>query len=80
MKTLSKVNGTIGKVINDNLQTINAATTKDSLVECICEILKTSNNPDKFSFIQTLNNCDSLTGARMYVYNYLLAGDGYRAV
>lgn len=80
MVELSKVKGTIGKVINDNLAAINSATSKVQLVSTLESLLAESTNGDKDRFLSMVKGSRNLTGALTVCYNYMLAGDGLRAM
>lgn len=76
MKNLSNVQGTIGKIIRDNMITISSIGTQKELVTFCEDLLKDSNNADKDNFLSVLKSKKGLMKAQEYVCNYMLKGDG----
>lgn len=74
---LSSKKGTIGKVIKDNLNYINAARSKAELVTLMESALDQSTNKDKENFLSTLRQQRSLQAGMTFLYNYMLKGDGF---
>lgn len=80
MVKLSSKNGTIGKIIKDNLDKINASTSKASLIMLMEELLKDSKNSDKDRFLTALKSKYSHVDAMTFCYNYMFAGDGLKVL
>ena len=76
MKEPSTVQGTIGKLIKDNMISIGSAKTQGELITLCENILKNSNNADKDNFLSTLKSKRGLMKAQEYICNYMLKGDG----
>lgn len=76
MRNLSNVQGTIGKIIRDNMITISSIGTQKELVTFCEGLLKDSNNADKDNFLSVLKSKKGLMKAQEYVCNYMLKGDG----
>lgn len=80
MVKLSSKNGTIGKVIKDNLDKINSSTSKAALMALMEDLLKDSTNADKDRFLTTLRSKRSHLDAMTFCYNYMFAGDGLKVL
>lgn len=76
MKELSTVQGTIGKLIKDNMATIGQASSQNELVRFCENLLKDSTNADRDNFLSTLKSKRGLVAAQTYIVNYVLKGDG----
>lgn len=76
MRNLSNVQGTIGKIIRDNMTAISSIGTQRELVTFCEDLLKDSNNADKDNFLSILKSKKGLMKAQEYVCNYMLKGDG----
>ena len=76
MRNLSNVQGTIGKLIRDNMTAIGSVKTQRELVTLCEDLLKDSNNADKDNFLSILRSKKGLMQAQEYVCNYMLKGDG----
>ncbi len=76
MRNLSNVQGTIGKLIRDNMTTISSIGTQRELVTFCEDLLKDSNNADKDNFLSILKSKKGLMKAQEYFCNYMLKGDG----
>lgn len=77
---LSSKKGTIGKIIKDNLNNINAAKSKAELVTLMESLLADSTNKDKDRFLAMVKGKKDLSSAMTVCYNYMFAGDGLRAL
>lgn len=76
MKQLSTVQGTIGKIIRDNMTAIGATKSQKELIALCENLLKDSANADKDKFLANLKSKKGLMPAQLYVCNYTLKGDG----
>lgn len=72
---LSNVEGTVGKVIKDNLDKINKTSSKEGLVKTMENLLKDTPGKGKEDFLSNLSKKNNYGAAMMYVYNYMLKGD-----
>lgn len=80
MKKLSTINGTIGKVIVDNYAVIKTLNTKESLYGYMDKILVGVSEKDRAVFLETLAKKRTAMDAQLYIFNYMAAGDGLRAI
>ena len=80
MKKLSTINGTIGKVIVDNYAVIKTLNTKESLYDYMDKILVEVSEKDRAVFLETLAKKRTAMDAQLYIFNYMAAGDGLRAI
>lgn len=72
---LSRIEGTIGNVIKNNIVRINGARSKDDLYDICAEVLTDLKNKDKDNFLSGIQKSKNFTRALSYVYNYLFKGD-----
>lgn len=79
-KKLSSKQGTIGKIIKDNLTEINATQSRVELINLMTGLLSDSKNADKDNFLETLKSKRSHLDAMTFCYNYWFAGDGLRVM
>ena len=76
MRTLSSIQGTIGKILKDNMAAIGSVGSQRELITLCENLLKDSTNKDKDSFLSILRSKRGLMKAQEYVCNYMLKGDG----
>lgn len=76
---MSTIEGTVGKVLYDNIVDINKCTEKGALVECLKKVLGDRTDKDAVEFLANIKAMSFDRGMK-YLYDYLLAGDGCRAL
>lgn len=79
-KELSKQQGTIGYLIAQNRDKIDAARTKEELIGICEQMLWDSDNKGKTAFLFYLGRKKTFEDALQFVYDYLLRGDGYGVI
>lgn len=72
---LSNIKGTVGNVIKNNIDKINASYNKEELYRICEESLIGLKNKDVDNFLQGIKKSKTHASALMYVYNYLFKGD-----
>lgn len=79
---LSKIDGTITKTLQDNVNVINKCKSADELYKVISEMLDSAHIDTKYSrkFLDKLSKMRNFAGALQYVYNIILSGSGEKVI
>lgn len=77
---LSDIEGTIGHVIKENYTEISKITSRDSLLSFMRNLFEDSSRNDVSRFLNDLAKKKDLMSMQLFVFNYMAAGDGLRAM
>ena len=77
---LSSISGTVGKALMDHVDELNKIKNEDELYVFLDKLLPEIPGTGKVKFMQVINRKRTFEEKYLYTYNYLLAGDGLRAV
>ena len=77
---LSSISGTVGKALMDHVEEFNKVKNTEELYVFLEKIMPEIEGTGKIKFMQVIDRKKTFEEKYLYAYNYLLAGDGLRAV
>ena len=77
---LSSISGTVGKALMDHVDELNKIKNEDELYTFLDKLLPEVPGTGKVKFMQVINKKRTFEEKFLYVYNYALAGHGFRAI
>lgn len=77
---LSSISGTVGKALMAHIEEFNKIKTTEELNEFLERLMPEVEGTGKVKFMQVINRKKTFEEKYLYAYNYLMAGDGFRAV
>ena len=77
---LSSISGTVGKALMVHIDEFNKIKNTEELYAFLERIMPEIEGTGKVKFMQVIKRKKTFEEKYLYAYNYLLAGDGFRAV
>ena len=77
---LSSISGTVGKALMTHVEEFNKVKNTEELYAFLEKIMPEIEGTGKIKFMQVIDRKKTFEEKYLYAYNYLLAGDGLRAV
>ena len=77
---LSSISGTVGKALMTHVEEFNKVKNTEELYAFLEKIMPEIEGTGKVKFMQVIDKKKTFEEKYLYAYNYLLAGDGLRAI
>ena len=77
---LSSISGTVGKALMTHVEEFNKVKNTEELYAFLEKIMPEIEGTGKVKFMQVIDKKKTFEEKYIYAYNYLLAGDGLRAI
>ena len=77
---MNSISGTVGKALMEHIDELNNIHTYEELKAFLENLMPEIEGNGKNRFMLTFNKKKDFASAFAYVYDYVLAGDGFRAI